>query len=186
MQPCVSPSSIQRSGRRGTTLVEMMVVMAVMLAAASIFSQMVIATAQLREVQRENAIAAEAARVLIEQMRNEEFRHLFFRYNQDPLDDPAGAGTAPGHRFLVRGLNSLPGSPDGLQMEVIFPAFAKEVESTRSGEPVGEWVSGKEAPSAAEGVLEEEDASEHEGPVEPEPANTQTQGLPLFTRGKER
>lgn len=63
---------------------------------------------------------------------------------------------------------------------------AKEVESTRSGEPVGEWVSGKEAPSAAEGVLEEEDASEHEGPVEPEPANTQTQGLPLFTRGKER
>ena len=63
---------------------------------------------------------------------------------------------------------------------------AKEVESTRSGEPVQEWVSGKEALSAAEGALEEEDASEHEGPVEPEPANIQTQGLPLFTRGKER
>jgi hypothetical protein len=111
----------------------MMVVMAVMLAAANIFSQMVIATARLREVQRENAIAAEAARVLIEEMRNEEFRHLFFLYNQDPLDDPAGAGSAPGHRLFVRGLTPLASSPDGLQMEVIFPAFAKEVESTLTG-----------------------------------------------------
>jgi len=118
---------------RGATLVEMMVVMAVMLAAASIFSQMVIATAQLREVQRENAIAAEAARVLIEEMRNEEFRHLFFLYNQDPLDDPGGVATAPGHRFLVRGLNPSLGSPDGLQMEVLFPAYEKEVASNLTG-----------------------------------------------------
>jgi len=133
LQPCVSLRSTRPAVRRGATLVELMVVMAVMLAAAGIFSQMMIATAQLREVQRENAIAAEAARVLIEEMRNEEFRHLFFLYNQDPLDDPAGAGTAPGHRFLVRGLNALPGSPDGLQMEVIFPAYQKEVESTLTG-----------------------------------------------------
>ena len=62
---------------------------------------------------------------------------------------------------------------------------AKEADSTRSGEPVQDRVSGQKVPSGAEGVREE-DSSEHEGTVEREAANTQTQGLPLFGRGKER
>ena len=117
----------------GATLVEMMVVMTIMIAAASIFSQMVIATAQLREVQRENAIAVEAARVLMEEMRNEDFRDIFYLYNQDPGDDPGGAGTGFGHRFAVNGLDPLPTSADGLHMEVILPALESAVVSQLAG-----------------------------------------------------
>ena len=85
--------------RRGATLVEMMVVMTIMIAAASIFSQMVVATAQLREVQRENAIAAEAARVLIEEIRNEDFRDVFAELLNVHMGValPAVADVLPGH-----------------------------------------------------------------------------------------
>lgn len=104
----------------GTTLIELIVVMAVLIVAVSIFSRMIIATAQLRDVNRETAAAAEAARVILERMRNEDFLDVWTLYNADPTDDPVGG--APGNRFTVAGLEPLAETTDGTVGEIILPA----------------------------------------------------------------
>jgi len=103
-------------------MIELMVVMSVMLVAVSIFYQMVIATSRLRSINHENSVAIEGARSQIEAMRNRGFDEVWALYNSDPGDDPDGAGTAPGPRFAVDGLEPLPGTPDGLVGEILFPA----------------------------------------------------------------
>jgi hypothetical protein len=101
-------------------LIELIVVMAVLIVAVSIFSRMIIATAQLRDVNRETAAAAEAARIIHERMRNEDFLDVWKLYNADTSDDPAGG--APGNRFAVFGLEPLAGVTDGTVGEIIVPA----------------------------------------------------------------
>lgn len=119
-------------GERGTTILELMVVLTIMLVAVSIFYQMVGSTRRLQEVNHENAVAAEAARAIVERLRNEEFTQVFVLYNQDPDDDPDGSGTAPGPRFEVDGLEPLAGQP--LVGEVAFPEYWVEVvEEEESG-----------------------------------------------------
>lgn len=93
----------------------------VVLVAVSIFAGTVTAMVGQRAVNRESAIATEAARVVVEQMHNQRFRELWARYNSDPADDPEGAGTAPGQRFAVLGLDPAPGAADGLVGEVVLP-----------------------------------------------------------------
>ncbi len=117
-----STSAAARRRARGTTIVELMVVFSVMLVAVSIFYQMVLSTKRLRILNHENAVAIEAARAVVERMRNEDFEQVFALYNADPTDDPAGPGTAPGHRFPVESLDPLPAAADGCVGEVELPA----------------------------------------------------------------
>lgn len=117
-----STSSSARRRVRGTTIIELMVVFSVMLVAVSIFYQMVLSTKRLRILNHENAVAIEAARAVVERMRNEDFEQVFALYNADPADDPAGPGTAPGHRFQVESLDPLPAAADGCVGEVELPA----------------------------------------------------------------
>lgn len=105
----------------GFALVELVLVLGVLLVALSIFSATIAATSRQRSTNRENAIAAEAARAVLEDMRARSFDRLWALYNADPEDDPEGAGTAPGHRFAVPGLDPAPASPDGLIGEVRLP-----------------------------------------------------------------
>src|SRR5688572_32908089 len=112
-----------RRARRGLTMVELSVVLVVLLAAVSISSNTPAATARQRVMQRESALAAEAARTQIELMLNRPFRDRYALFNADPTDDPAGAGTAPGSRFAVPGLPSLPGTPGGLAGTIRFPVL---------------------------------------------------------------
>ena len=128
---------MQRAGRRGFTLVEMIIALSIMLVAASIFCRMVASTSKLREVNRENAIAADAARVLLEQMRSVAFSEVFALYNDDASDDPSGAGTAPGNGFSVEDLRPLPTSPNGLVGEVILPVQLVEVEEEAGAVKLG-------------------------------------------------
>ena len=95
--------------------------MSVMLVAVSIFYQMVLSTKRLRLLNHENAVAVEAARAMIERMRNEDFSEVYALYNSDPLDDPLVPGSGPGHRFAVSGLTALESVADGLIGEVQFP-----------------------------------------------------------------
>lgn len=103
-------------------MIEVTIVMMVMLVAVSIFSKTVLSISSQREVNRENALAAEAARVAIETMLNASFEDRFALYNQNPADDPSGPGTGPGHRFPVPGLTPLPEAADGMVGEFVFPA----------------------------------------------------------------
>lgn len=131
-----STVSRRRGPCKGFTLVELVVAMSVLLVAASIFYRMLASTTQLRDTNRENAVAADAARVCLEEMRNASFSELWALYNDDPSDDPDGPGTAPGNRFRVEDLDPLPGSPGGTVGEVILPAQLTQVEVTVE-EPMG-------------------------------------------------
>jgi len=110
-----------RTARTGFAFAELVVVMAVMLVAISIFSSTVVSTARQRAINRENAIAADAARTAIELMRNVEFNEMYARFNPDPMDDPEGPGTAPGQLFAVPGLNVIPGTMGNMAGRIELP-----------------------------------------------------------------
>lgn len=112
----------------GTTLLEVMIVLTILVFVVSVFHGIIVAGSGLQETNRQNAIAAEGARIVVERMRNEDFRDVFALFNADPEDDPDGPGTGFGHRFAVEGLRPVEGSPDGLHGEIVFPALLVEVD----------------------------------------------------------
>ena len=119
------------------TFIELMVVLTILVVAVSIFSRIVVATSRLRETNRENAIAGEAARITLEEMRGHEFQLVFSLYNSDPDDDPEGPGTAPGDRFTAPGLTPLGTASDGLVGRIIFPV-PKILQADISGSEDGD------------------------------------------------
>jgi hypothetical protein len=88
------------------------------------FSRSLIGTAREAQKAREADRATQAAREVLEKIDAEAFAEAFRRYNADPNDDPGGPNTAPGASFAVAGLSALPGDPDGLPGEVVFPTAA--------------------------------------------------------------
>ena len=84
-----------------------------------------------RSIQRENAIAAEGARTMIERMRGQALPDIFALFNDDPSDDPGGAGTAPGAHFEIGGLRPQDGDADGLVGEIRFPV----IDVAAAGDP---------------------------------------------------
>jgi prepilin-type N-terminal cleavage/methylation domain-containing protein len=119
------PRSLPRSkARTGLTLVELMMVMVVLTVAVSMLAGSMSSAARLGPVQRENALAGEGARRMLETLRGQPFMDVYALYNADPSDDPGGAGTAPGNGFAVQGLEPLAEDPDGLTGEILFPTQA--------------------------------------------------------------
>jgi type II secretory pathway pseudopilin PulG len=110
--------------RAGFSLLELLVAVGVLLFGLLGFSQAVLRSAATNEASREGALAAAAARELIETMQAEEFATLFRRYNDDPADDPGMAGSAPGANFAVAGLDPQDGDADGFVGRVEFPVQA--------------------------------------------------------------
>ena len=111
------------SAHDGFTLIEVVIALSVLVVAASIFYQMLLGTSRLRQTNHQNAVAADSARVVLEEMRNVPFLEIYERYNEDPADDPAGAGTAPGNLFDVAGLEPLAGAPGGKTGTITFPSL---------------------------------------------------------------
>jgi prepilin-type N-terminal cleavage/methylation domain-containing protein len=108
-------------GRRGFSLLELLIAVGVLLFGLLGFSQAVLRSATTNETAREGALAAEAARELLERLQSEDFSDLFRRYNGLPGDDPLGAGTAPGQNFAVAGLDPQEGDADGFVGRIEFP-----------------------------------------------------------------
>jgi prepilin-type N-terminal cleavage/methylation domain-containing protein len=108
-------------GRRGITLIEMLMVVTVLTVAMSMLVRTLVSAAKLEPVLDENETAAEAARSQIEAMRNHPFAEVFARYDDDILDDPGGPGSAPGSRFHVPELEPL--APGGFVGHVEFPTI---------------------------------------------------------------
>ena len=109
--------------RAGVTLLESVIALAVMTVAVSLFSSMVVSTSRQRVLNHEFPTASEGVRVVLERMRNEDFDQVYAMYNSDPLDDPGGAGSAPGNRFAIPGLVALEEAPDGLVGGIQFPTL---------------------------------------------------------------
>src|SRR5258706_5619840 len=108
-----------KSRRSAFTLIEVTIVIAILSVAVGLFAQTMLASARIDPVSEESRLAAEGARIELEDMRALDFAQIFASYDADPADDPAGAGTAPGAWFAVPGLVPPPGAP-GVG-HVIFP-----------------------------------------------------------------
>jgi len=114
-----------RIARGGSSLIEVMVVLAVLSVAGAIFTQTMTVARRLDPVGTETAMAGEGARTQLEKMHNHPFRDVFSLYNDDPSDDPGGPGTAPGSRFEVDGL--APIAPGGFVGQVLFPTVGSQL-----------------------------------------------------------
>ena len=88
---------------------ELMVVLTILTVALSLFSRTLVLSSRLDPVNRETVLAAEGARSMLETIRNNHFAEIASVYNEDPADDPDGAGTAQGRRFAVVNLEPQPG-----------------------------------------------------------------------------
>jgi type II secretory pathway pseudopilin PulG len=119
--------------RAGLSLVEIVVALSVLVVAASIFCQTLLSTTRMRHLNRENSLAADAARVALERMRNEPFLEIFRDFNEDPKDDPGGNATGPGRYFDVPGLEPLDDAPGGKVGHVVFPSMAVQVAAPSGG-----------------------------------------------------
>jgi type II secretory pathway pseudopilin PulG len=120
-----SPTQRPIHGRTaGLTLLELMMAMVVLTVAVSMLASSMSSAARLGPVQRENALAGEAARRILETLRNEPYDQIYASFNGDPSDDPAGAGSAAGSGFAVAGLAPADDDPDGFPGEILFPTQA--------------------------------------------------------------
>ena len=112
---------VRSSATSGLTMVELSVAIAVLTVCVYMLSQTVLATIAQAPVKRERAEAMEAARSVLERIRNEEFAEIFALYNADESDDPDGPDTAPGNLFAIPGFEPVPGDADGFVGEVVLP-----------------------------------------------------------------
>jgi type II secretory pathway pseudopilin PulG len=107
------------------TLMELMVVLTILTVALSLFSRTLVLSSRLDPVNRETVLAAEGARSMLETIRNSRFGEIARSFNEEAADDPDGAGTAQGRRFVVANLAPVAG--EQLVGTVIMP-FNEEGE----------------------------------------------------------
>jgi len=103
------------------TLVEVMVALVILTMCVGMLTSTIASTTVQSTVNRENAIAVEAARAAIEDMHNVPFEDVFTLFNEIGLDDPGGPNTGFGPHFAVIGLQAADDDPDGMVGEVILP-----------------------------------------------------------------
>ncbi|MFT7678178.1 MAG: prepilin-type N-terminal cleavage/methylation domain-containing protein [Planctomycetota bacterium] len=107
--------------RGGFTLVEVMVAFVLLSVAMMGFSRSVVSSMMAANTDREVRKATEASRGVMERLSGANFEDLFELYNGNALDDPDGAGTAPGPTFSVTGLTLQDDDDDGMVGEVLLP-----------------------------------------------------------------
>ncbi len=143
--------------RQGFTFVELMVGMTVLLVALLILSSVVSSMALQRAGNRETALAVAAVRDTLEDLLAEDFAQVFALYNSDPADDPGAAGSAPGQRFAVAGLDAAPDAPNGLQGEIVFPTALDPLLGLQLREDVELRVLGMPRDLSGDNVVDERD-----------------------------
>jgi prepilin-type N-terminal cleavage/methylation domain-containing protein len=114
----------------GFTLIEILVVLAILTVSVGFMSGTVGTVGRLGPVNRETARALDAARGTVEEIRAGDataFAEVFARYNDDPADDPDGPGTAPGADFDAFELAAQDGDADGRVGKIEFPVVGGEL-----------------------------------------------------------
>jgi len=119
------------------TMVEVMVALVILTMCVGMLTSTIASTTIQSTVNRENAIAVEAARSALEDMHREDFFEVFALFNDAAADDPGGAGTAFGPNFAVIGLQAADDDPDGFVGEVILPGTAGELFENEVNELLG-------------------------------------------------
>lgn len=121
--PFVKRPSSEAPGKqkRGMTLIEVTISLAVVTVAVYFLSSTVVSVLMHARSKEERSIAVDAAMNQLELMRSIPFEQVFATYNRAPEDDPAGHGTAPGSTFAVEGLDGTDSSLNGHAGVVILP-----------------------------------------------------------------
>ena len=121
--------------RAGITLVEILIVIAILTVSLAMFAQTLSASARLDPVANETMLASEGARVMLERMRAQPFEQLFTLYDANPANDPSGAGTAPGSTFAVEGL--APATVGGVVGRIDFPVSRAQLRENSTDDLLG-------------------------------------------------
>ena len=89
------------AGEAGLGLIETLVATAILATAILAILSVAGHSIKLDEVNRETALATDAARIRYEQLRALPLMHVLATYNEDPVDDPDGEATAIGPKVIV-------------------------------------------------------------------------------------
>jgi len=114
-----------------------MISVAVLTVSTFMVTSTLVSAAQHRGTKLEAAMAAEAARNILEQMHSEDFTKLFVRYNESPLDDPGPPLNAPGCHFDVPGLKPLTADTDQHVGRILMPSPGPELIETTISKDLG-------------------------------------------------
>ena len=116
-------STSARRARSGFGLIEVMISLSVLTIALLAFGRAILGSIAAGQTQREQGIARDAARQLVERMQAETFSEVFARYNATAVDDPID-GNLFTAGFAVQGLQVQQGDADGLVGRIVFPTTA--------------------------------------------------------------
>lgn len=122
------PDEAPPARRGGFTLVEVALSTAVLVVAVLATLGSITASALLVESTRETTGATLGAQAMVEALRSVPLEEVFASFNDTPLDDPGGPGTAPGGGFVVGRLAPCAGDPDGLPGRIVLPVGARPDE----------------------------------------------------------
>ncbi len=117
---CRNPCSGGRAGRAGFTLLELILAVTALAVALTGISALLASSMALRASNEDSDASLEAVTSRIDAIKATPFSEAFARFNATVADDPI-VGLSPGAGFAVRGLEPVPGDPDGLVGEVLFP-----------------------------------------------------------------
>lgn len=112
--------------RRGVTLVEATIAIAILAAGAITAMSVIVSALRLDATNRETKAAFDAARAQIERLRAEPFDRIPLMFDASATNDPDGNGTAPGNVFAVEGLRPSATGAAGAG-QVVLPVDANGV-----------------------------------------------------------
>ncbi len=147
------------NAKRGTGMLELVFAIAVVLIGLLGYSRALVESAELEDLNRETALATEAARRMVEGLYGTPFGEVYARFNADPGDDGLASGPAPGNLFAVAGLGLRAGDADGNQGEIIFPTQPDGAGSIELREDLQEPALGMPLDLNLDGVVDGNDHS---------------------------
>lgn len=122
-------------------MVEVALSILILTVAAYLLSSTISASLSHTVSKRDQATAVEAVMNKMEELRATPFADVFKSFNDDPADDPFGAGTAPGSAFDVIGLDAVRSVGDAVvrvgsvRLPVLDGQLREDIEDPELGMP---------------------------------------------------
>ena len=114
-------TSTGKALRAGFSLVEVLIAAVILAVAITGIAGSMLSSMALNRVNRDTAVAQQAARRALEELRGVPFEEVFAVFNANPGDNPGGLVAERGPGFAVAGLDLVVGDPDGLAGRIEFP-----------------------------------------------------------------